>query len=132
MKRSPRLIAGAITPHLRPEPRGRVPGSTSMQYLIYFAVATPLVLAGLLWASAVTPPQPPMFHSFAETVHDRAVLAREAAEMRQAKEAALAHGKRAPAQAKRAAARIETKTRLPSAKPHLEHTARADDHIKLR
>ncbi len=112
-----------MTPHLRPEPQGRVPGFTVMQYLIYFAVATPLVLAGLLWASAVTPPQPPMFHSFAETIHDRAALAREAAEMRQAGQAALAHAKRPPAQAK---------ANLPPAGARLEHTARADDHIELR
>ena len=34
-----------------------------MQYLTYFIVATPLVLCWLFWASATTPPQPPMFNS---------------------------------------------------------------------
>ncbi|HEU5016453.1 MAG TPA: hypothetical protein VFT69_00615 [Pseudolabrys sp.] len=34
-----------------------------MQYVIYFLVATPLVLAWLFWAAAVTPPQPPMFNT---------------------------------------------------------------------
>jgi hypothetical protein len=33
-----------------------------MQYVIYFLVATPLVVAWLFWAAAVTPPQPPMFN----------------------------------------------------------------------
>lgn len=34
-----------------------------MQYVIYFLIATPMVLAWLLWAAAVTPPQPPMFNT---------------------------------------------------------------------
>lgn len=34
-----------------------------MQYVIYFLVATPLVVAWLFWAAAVTPPQPPMFNT---------------------------------------------------------------------
>lgn len=34
-----------------------------MQYVIYFLVATPLVLGWMLWASATTPPQPPMFNT---------------------------------------------------------------------
>jgi len=48
-----------------------------MQYLAYFAVATPLVLAWLFWASAtaVTPPAgSPLFHSFDEDLHQAAVL----------------------------------------------------------
>lgn len=32
-----------------------------MQYLVYFAVATPLVLGWLMWASATIPPQAPLF-----------------------------------------------------------------------
>ena len=49
-----------------------------MQYLIYFAVATPLVLGWLFWQSANTPPPPPMFHSFADTVYDEALLKQQA------------------------------------------------------
>jgi hypothetical protein len=34
-----------------------------MQYLIYFAVATPLLLGWLFWEAATIPPQPPLFAS---------------------------------------------------------------------
>jgi hypothetical protein len=45
---------------------------STMQYVIYFAVTTPLVLAGLLWASATTPPQPPMFNTGYNAVYAEA------------------------------------------------------------
>jgi len=34
-----------------------------MQYLIYFAVATPLLLGWLFWQAATMPPEPPLFAS---------------------------------------------------------------------
>ena len=34
-----------------------------MQYVIYFAVATPLLLGGLLYEAATQPPVPPLFAS---------------------------------------------------------------------
>ena len=34
-----------------------------MQYLIYFAVATPMLLGWLFYAAATLPPQPPLFAS---------------------------------------------------------------------
>jgi hypothetical protein len=43
-----------------------------MQYLIYFAVATPLVLAWLFWATTETPTVPPLFHSFDDELHQAA------------------------------------------------------------
>ena len=46
-----------------------------MQYVIYFVVATPLVLAGLLWASATLPPQPPMFNTGYNAIHTAAPAA---------------------------------------------------------
>ncbi len=52
-----------------------------MKYLIYFAVATPLLLAWLFWQTAGVPPPPPMFHSFADTVHERAMLKQAAEEV---------------------------------------------------
>ncbi len=42
-----------------------------MQYVIYFAVTAPLVLGGLLWASANTPPQPPMFNGGYNAIADQ-------------------------------------------------------------
>jgi hypothetical protein len=47
-----------------------------MQYFAYFAVATPLLLAWLFWASAtvVSPDPAPLFHSFDEDLHQAAVL----------------------------------------------------------
>lgn len=43
-----------------------------MQYVIYFLVATPLVLGWLLWASATTPPQPPMFNTGYNAIYAKA------------------------------------------------------------
>lgn len=34
-----------------------------MQYIIYFAVATPLLLGALFWEAATMPPEPPLFAS---------------------------------------------------------------------
>jgi hypothetical protein len=47
-----------------------------MQYLVYFAVATPLLIAWLFWASATTvpPASMPLFHSFDENLRQAAVL----------------------------------------------------------
>ena len=47
-----------------------------MQYFAYFAVATPLLVAWLFWASAsaVSPGPAPLFHSFDEDLHQAAVL----------------------------------------------------------
>ena len=47
-----------------------------MQYLVYFAVATPLLLIWLFWASAtaVPPANSPLFHSFDEDLHQADVL----------------------------------------------------------
>jgi hypothetical protein len=42
-----------------------------MQYLIYFAVATPLVLGWLFW-EADRPPLPPMFQTGIEALQTRA------------------------------------------------------------
>jgi hypothetical protein len=39
-----------------------------MQYVIYFAVATPLVLGWLFWA-ADRPPLPPLFNSGIDNLH---------------------------------------------------------------
>jgi hypothetical protein len=39
-----------------------------MQYVIYFAVATPLVLGWLLW-EADRPPLPPLFNSGIDNLH---------------------------------------------------------------
>ena len=96
-----------------------------MKYLFYFAVTAPLLLGWLLWQSAHTPPPPPLFHSFAETIHDRAAFEREADRLFRAKKAALVR-------AKRAAATQQAERR--AAQPRLEHTARADDDrtVKLR
>jgi len=41
-----------------------------MQYLIYFAVATPLLLGWLFWTTAGETQPPPMFHSFADTLSE--------------------------------------------------------------
>jgi hypothetical protein len=94
-----------------------------MQYLIYFAVATPLLLGWLFWQSAHTPPQPAMFHSFADTAHEEAVLRRQAE-------------KEAPAGEKTAAAgRVTQDSQIQRfVAPHMEHTARAAsrDNIHLR
>ncbi len=43
-----------------------------MQYLIYFAVVTPLLLGWLFWETAGESPPPPMFHSFADTLEENA------------------------------------------------------------
>ena len=43
-----------------------------MQYVIYFAVTAPLVLGGLLWVSANTPPQPTLFSGGYNAVADQA------------------------------------------------------------
>jgi hypothetical protein len=61
-----------------------------MQYLIYFAVATPLVLAWLFWAAAETPTAPPLFHSFDDELHQAAAL----------KQSALAERRIPPGQAR--------------------------------
>jgi len=47
-----------------------------MQYLAYIAVATPLLLAWLFWASAtaVPPAGAPLFHPFDEDLHQASVL----------------------------------------------------------
>jgi len=89
-----------------------------MKYLIYFAVATPLLLAWLFWQTAGVPPPPPMFHSFADTVHARAML-------KQAAEQALSARtrQRPPAREAERMARFRG----------WEHTARAAaDDIRLR
>jgi len=39
-----------------------------MQYLIYFAVTTPLLLGWLFWEAATMPPEPPLFASGYEQV----------------------------------------------------------------
>jgi hypothetical protein len=98
-----------------------------MQYLVYFAVATPLLLGWLFWKSATTPPPPPLFHSFADTIHDRAVLQRAAERAWHARQAALARDRRAAAPDQ--AGHAETASR-----PHIERTARAEGNpnIKLR
>jgi hypothetical protein len=104
-----------------------------MQYLIYFAVATPLLLGWLFWETAGAPPPPPMFHSFADTVHDRAVLRRQAEAALRAraarkkaarKQAVLARAEQAPPQ--------QQATRV--SPPRFERTARAnrDRDIRLR
>jgi hypothetical protein len=54
-----------------------------MQYLLYFAVAAPLVLAWLFWAAAQTPATPPLFHSFDDELHQAAVLRKSALAERQ-------------------------------------------------
>ncbi len=46
-----------------------------MQYLVYFAVATPLLLGWLFWTTAGKPQPPPMFHSFADSLDERAAAA---------------------------------------------------------
>jgi hypothetical protein len=45
-----------------------------MQYIVYFAVATPLLLGWLFLASAAVGPQPAaaMFHSFENSLHQAA------------------------------------------------------------
>ena len=92
-----------------------------MQYVIYFAVATPLLLAWLFWQTAGVPPPPPMFHSFADTVHERAML-KEAAE-----QALSARTRRARPQPPAGDAERTARSRS------LEQTARADrDDTRLR
>ena len=44
-----------------------------MQYLIYVAVATPLLLGWLFWEAATMPPQPPLFASGYEQISPEAV-----------------------------------------------------------
>ena len=95
-----------------------------MQYLVYFAVATPLLLGWLFWQTAGVPPPPPMFHSFADTIHDRAVLQHEAEQAWREKQAALARAGAALADA-------QAKSTRPV---QLERTARIENkrNIKLR
>ena len=50
-----------------------------MQYLIYFAVATPLLLGWLFWQAATMPPQPPLFASGYEHSSPRPVRQQAAA-----------------------------------------------------
>jgi hypothetical protein len=97
-----------------------------MKYLIYFAVTTPLLLGWLFWQTAGVPPPPPMFHTFAETVHEQAELKREAKnDLREKKKRA------ATARARQARQRKRAEHASP---PRLEHTARADSdsHVRLR
>ncbi len=42
-----------------------------MQYLVYFAVATPLLLGWLFWTTAGKSQPPPMFHSFGDSLDER-------------------------------------------------------------
>jgi hypothetical protein len=44
-----------------------------MQYVIYFAVATPLLLGWLFWEAATMPPQPPLFASGYERISTKPV-----------------------------------------------------------
>jgi len=92
-----------------------------MQYLIYFAVATPLLLVWLFWQAAGVPPPPPMFHSFADTLHAQAML-------KQAAEQALS------ARARRVQQPQPAREAERTARNHgLEHTARAtSDDMRLR
>ncbi len=39
-----------------------------MQYVIYFAIATPLLLGWLFWEAATMPPEPPLFASGYERI----------------------------------------------------------------
>jgi hypothetical protein len=52
-------------------------GCTAMQYLIYFAVATPLLLGWLFYEAATLPPPAPLFASGYE--HTSAVPAQQLA-----------------------------------------------------
>lgn len=101
-----------------------------MQYLIYFAVTTPLLLAWLFWQTAGVPPPPPMFHSFADTAHNQAVLARYA------KKELLARAAHKPAALAEAEPGAPDKQAARAAPAHLERTARAisaaDRNIRLR
>ena len=47
-------------------------GSLVMQYIIYLAVATPLLIGWLFWTTADELQPPPIFHSFADMVDERA------------------------------------------------------------
>ena len=101
-----------------------------MKYLIYFAVTTPLLLAWLLWQTAGVPPPPPMFHSFADTAHNQAVLAHYA------KNELLARATRKPAALAEAEPVVPDKQATRAGPPHLERTARAnaavDRNVRLR
>lgn len=90
-----------------------------MQYLIYIAVAAPLVLGWLFWETAGQPEPPPMFHSFADRAHDEAVLERQAREM--------LHRQRAEELERRAAA-----PRQPDAGQAYARTARATPNRDIR
>ncbi len=46
-----------------------------MQYLVYFAVAMPLLQGWLFWTTAGKPQPPPMVHSFADSLDERAAAA---------------------------------------------------------
>jgi hypothetical protein len=120
-----------MTPHVRPEPMSGVPGFVVMKYVIYFAVATPLVLGWLFWESAHTPPPLPMFHSFADTAHDQAVLARYAKN-----ELLKAAARKPTPRAEHAASRKLTAPASTLRLQGLQQTARAispaDRNIRLR
>lgn len=93
-----------------------------MKYLIYFAVTTPLLLGWLFWQTAGVAPPPPMFHTFAETVHEQAALKREAKEiLRDKKLATVARAQWAPRQ-------IQARHASPQ---RLEHTARIENHSNV-
>ncbi len=94
-----------------------------MQYVIYFAVTTPLLLAWLFWQTAGVPPPPPMFHTFADTVHEEAMLKRQALAARESiVQAARAPAKQAPRQAQARGA----------SPAHFDRTARADSSPDIR
>jgi hypothetical protein len=90
------LIACTMLPHMRPEPPLRRSGSVDMQYLIYLAVGTTLILGWLFWETAGVPEPPPMFHSFASQLHDEAVLKRHAELRLRRRQAENAPGQPAP------------------------------------
>jgi hypothetical protein len=92
-----------------------------MQYLIYIAVATPLVLGWLLWETAGAPRPSPMFHSFADDAHDTAVLKQHAEnELRQRQVADAAQR-----QAEVTQIASEPPLQPPRRAPSYEQTARA-------
>lgn len=106
---------------MRAELRYGGSGSVVMQYLIYIAVAAPLVLGWLFWETAGVPEPPPMFHSFADRAHDEAVLERKAKETLRREQAEKLQ-------------RQAAKPRQPDAGQAYARTARAtpDRDIRLR